>query len=115
MRVGAADVYRETARLTMGSLTRSLFWDPVALRIVGQFQQDLPVVLDGVARRVALPAAGRLPLSGNLRSLAVLLQWWQVRPLPGGGARPRAGLTQRPSGWWLVVEPRIVHDGGKRA
>ncbi|MEY9842122.1 cytochrome P450 [Streptacidiphilus sp. EB103A] len=61
------DVNEEMDRLSTGGLTRSIFRDPVATRSVQQFQRDLPLVLDGFALRVALPALGRLPLPVNRR------------------------------------------------
>ncbi|MFE7129714.1 cytochrome P450 [Streptomyces sp. NPDC057638] len=61
------DVNTEMTRLSTGSLTRALFRDPVSARVVRQFQEDLPVVLRGVAVRAALPSVARLPLPANRR------------------------------------------------
>ncbi|MFE7122323.1 cytochrome P450, partial [Streptomyces sp. NPDC057654] len=61
------DMNAEMTRLSTGSLTRSLFHDPVSARVVRQFQEDLPVVLRGVVVRAVLPAVTRLPLPANRR------------------------------------------------
>lgn len=61
------DVQAEMTRLATASLTRSLFRDPVSHRIVRQFQHDLPLLLDGIAPRVLVPAVARLPLPVNRR------------------------------------------------
>lgn len=67
---GLVDIDHEALAFTVGVLCRALFSAPVpAATVAREVEQSLPVLLNGLALRIALPVGllGRLPTRGNRR------------------------------------------------